>query len=70
MYNLEEGVYTIVVCAAPQIAIPNPTRFVFQAIAENIQLSQLEKNDNFTVWKSWIEMVNLEFSLCETIYIW
>ena len=70
MFNLEEGVYTVVVCSAPQIAIPKPTRFVFQAIAENIQLSQLEKNDNFTVWKSWIEMVNLEFSLCETIYIW
>merc|ERR550519_1364617 len=42
LFNLDEGVYTVVVCAAPQIAIPEPTRFVFQAIAENIQLTQLE----------------------------
>ena len=71
MFNLDGGVYTVVVCAAPQIAIPKPTRFVFQAIAENIELSQLEKNDNFTVWKSlhlnWND--NLEFCLWETEYI-
>ena len=44
MFNLDEGVYTVVVCAAPQMAIPTPTRFVCQAIAENIKLSQLEKD--------------------------
>ena len=43
LFNLDEGFYTVVVRTAPQMAIPKPTKFVFQAIAENIELSQLEK---------------------------